>query len=303
MTTLPLQRVRRPDLAELLSNRAAEVVDIRAGSRPMTHRVTVADRATRRELLCAVVASCDEGVPAVEEEGRLLVELRRGDHSPAVRAAPRHVGVAEHAGRPVLLMTPLSGRRLSTRARLGSRDVAGVFEWLAALREGPRLAPVPIDLGRAAVETLTAQSVSDPVVLRVLEPVMRSRDRLEDFQVRPVISHGSLSTQRISMEAGRVVGVEDWACATLAGDPVRDLVGFAVACAGLNLGSLLNGRSAVPSTLRRGVRAGLRSLDVDPRLYADALVLAVAEWAAEPSPARRYAGLAALLSCTPAIKE
>jgi hypothetical protein len=303
MTTLPLQRIRRPDLAELLTNRAAEVVDIRAGSRPMTHRLTVADRTTRRELLGAVTASCDEGVPAVEEEGRLLVELRRGDHGPGVRVASRHVGVAEHAGRPVLLMSPLPGRRLSAGARLGSRDVAGVFEWLAALREGPRLDPVPVDLGREAVEILTAQSVSDPVVLRVLELVVRSRDRLEDVQVRPAVTHGSLSMDKIAVASGRVVGVEDWACATLRGDPVRDLAGFAVACAGLDLESLLTGRNAVPSTLRRGVRAGLRSLAVDPRLYADVLVLAVAEWAAEPTLLRRHAGLAALLSCTPAIKE
>jgi hypothetical protein len=42
---------------------------------------------------------------------------------------------------------------------------------------------------------------------------------------------------------------------------------------------------------------------VDPRLYADVLLLAVAEWAAEPTLLRRHAGLAALLSCTPAIKE
>jgi hypothetical protein len=303
MTTLPLQRVRRPDLAELLSNRAAEVVDIRAGSRPMTHRLTVADRATRRELLGAVAASCEEGVPAVEEEGHLLVELRRGDHTPAVRVAPRHVGVAEHAGRPVLLMTPLPGRRLSARTRPGSRDVAGVFDWLGGLRAGPRLDPVPIDLGREAVETLTAQSMSDPVVARVLELVACSRDRLEGLQVRPAVTHGSLSMEKITVEGGRVAGVEDWACATLAGDPVRDLAGFAVACAALNLASLLTGRNAVPSTLRRGVRAGLRSLGVDPRLYADVLVLAVAEWAAEPALPRRHAGLVALLSCTPAIKE
>jgi hypothetical protein len=42
---------------------------------------------------------------------------------------------------------------------------------------------------------------------------------------------------------------------------------------------------------------------VDPRLYADVLVLAVAEWAAEPALPRRHAGLAALLSCVPVIKE
>jgi hypothetical protein len=303
MTTLPLQRVRRPNLAELLSNGAAEVIDIRAGSRPMTHRLTVADRATRRELFCAVAGSCEEGVPAVEEEGRLLVELRRGDYGPAVRVAPRHVGVAEHAGRPVLLTTPLPGRRLSARTRPGSRDVAGVFEWLAGLRAGLRLDPVPVDLGREAVETLMSQSISDPVVSRVLEPVARSWDRLDGLRVPPAVTHGSLSMEKITVEGGRVVGVEDWGCATLAGDPVRDLAGFAVACAGLDLGTLLNGRNAVPSTLRRGVRAGLRSVGVDPRLYADVLVLALAEWAADPSLLRRHAGLAALLSCTPDIKE
>jgi len=296
MMTLPVQRTNhRRGLAELLTDSSAEVVDVRAGSRPLTHRLTVCERGSGRALFTAVTADRDEAAPAVEQEGRLLVELRRGDYGPGALVAPRHIGVAEHGGRSVLLLSPVTGRPLGSAGRQPTRrDVAAVVEWLGALWDGSRLDSSPSDLGAAALDVLLARHSSDPGRTDVLERVSAARDRIGQVRVRRTTSHGSLSPDKVGVERDRVLGVEDWACGTVAGDPLRDLGGFAVACVGLRIDVLLTSRRSLATALRSGVRKGLMSLGVDAHLCADVLVLAVAEQAAATDEGRRRAGLAAL---------
>ena len=79
MTTIPMPRTtHRTALAELISDCCAEITDVRAGSRLQTHRLTICERGSQRALFTAVIADRDEATAAVEQEGRLLVELRRG---------------------------------------------------------------------------------------------------------------------------------------------------------------------------------------------------------------------------------
>jgi hypothetical protein len=110
------------------------------------------------------------------------------------------------------------------------------------------------------------------------------------------MSHGSLTMEKVAVERGRVVGVEDWACCTVAGDPLRDLGRLAVSSAGSRVDRLLRDRRAVVSALRAGVKQGLRCLGLDPRLCPDVLILTLAEQAGGADQGRRRAGLDALQS-------
>jgi hypothetical protein len=296
MTTLPLQRTtHRPSLAKLVTESCAEVVDVRVGSRPHTHRLTVSERLSQRPLFTAVTADRDEAVPAVEQEGRLLVELRRDDCGDAALVAPRHMGVAEHAGRPVLIASPVAGVPLGSTGRQPSRrDVGAVVEWLTALWDGSRQDRAPSELGAAALGVLLERHAFEPDRSGVLDRVSLARDRLSRVLVSRTISHGALSPDKVAVERDRVVGVEDWACGAVAGDPLRDLGSFVVACAGLQIDLLLTSRRSLATALRAAMRRGLTSLGVDGHLSDEVLVLAVAEHAAASDVGRRRAGLASL---------
>jgi hypothetical protein len=296
MTTLPLPRTtHRPALDELISDRCAEITDVRAGSRSQTHRVTVCERASGQALFTAVIADREEATAAVEHEGRLLVELRRGDHGPAARVAPRHIGVAEHRGRPVLLVSPTAGPPLGSAGRRPTRrDVAAVIDWLVALWDGGRPDSCPPDLGAAAVDALLTRHSSDAARAAVLDRLCVARARLSRVRVPQTISHGALTADQVVVTQDRVTDVDDWGCGTVAGDPLRDLASFAVACADLRMDYLLRSRRSVATALRGGVRRGLAALGVDPQLGGEVLLLAIAEQAAATDERRRQAGLQAL---------
>lgn len=306
MTTLPIQRSRIPrrDLFDLLTENSAEVTDVSAGSRPLTHRLTVSDRATGRPLFIAVTADRDESVPAVEHEGRLVVELRRGRYGAAALVAPRHVDVVQHGGRLVVLLSPSPADVMSAHGRrLRSRDVAAVVEWLSALWAGGRVEAGDCELGAAAYDVLLARYAAAGTPDAVLERVALARERLSAVQVRRTTAHGSLCPSKVAVQRDRVVGVDDWAWGSVSGEPLRDLAGFAVACVDLRLDLLLTGRGPLPGALRGGVRRGLQALGLDPRLMADVLVLAVAEHAASTVDEQRHAGLSALQSYLASTKE
>jgi hypothetical protein len=294
----------RPTLAELVSDRCAEITDVRAGSRSQTHRLTICERGSRRALFTAVIADREESTAAVEHEGRLLVELRRGDYGLAARVAPRHIGVAEHVGRPVLLMSPPAGPPLgSTGHRPTRRDVAAVIEWLAALWDGGRPDSCPTDLGASAVDALLTRHSADAARADVLDRLCIARARLSRVRVPQTLSHGALTPDRITVTQDRVTGVDDWGCGTIAGDPLRDLAGFAVACAELQMDFLLGSRRSVATALRAGIRTGLTALGVDAHLCDEVLLLAVAEQAAATDETRRQAGLRALDAFLALTKE
>jgi len=305
MTTIPMPRTtHRAGLAELISDRCAEITDVRAGSRLQTHRLTICERGSRRALFTAVIADRDEATAAVEHEGRLLVELRRGDYGPASLVAPRHVGVAEHIGRPVLLTSATAGPPLGSAGRRPTRrDVAAVIEWLIAIWDGGRPDSGPTDLGATAVDALLTRHSSDADRADVLDRLCVARARVSRARVPRTVSHGALSLDRITVARDRVTGVDDWGCGTIAGDPLRDLASFAVACAGLRLDFLLKSRRSVAAALRAGVRTGLAALGVDGRLCDEVLLLAVAEQAAATDEQRRQAGLQALDAFLALTKE
>jgi hypothetical protein len=296
MTTIPMPRTtHRPALAKLISDRCAEITDVRAGSRWQTHRLTICERGSRRPLFTAVIADREESTAAVEHEGRLLVELRRGDYGPAALVAPRHIGVAEHCGRPVLLLSPPVGPPLGSAGRRPTRrDVAAVVEWLVALWDGGRQNRCPPDLGAAAVDALLTRHSSEAERAGILDRLCVARARVSRVRVPQTMSHGALSPDRVTVTQDRVTGVDDWGRGTIAGDPLRDLAGFAVACADLRMDFLLSSRRSVATALRAGIRRGLTALGVDTQLGGELLLLAVAEHAAATDERRRQAGLEAL---------
>jgi len=296
MTTVPMPRTtHRTALAELISDRCAEITDVRAGSRLQTHRLTICERGSRRPLFTAVIADREESTAAVEHEGRLLVELRRGDYGSAALVAPRHIGIAEHCGRPVLLVSPTAGLPLDPAGgRPTRRDVAAVIEWLIALWDGGRPDSCPPDLGATAVDALLTRHSADADRAAVLDRLCLARARLSRVRVPQTISHGALTPDRVAVTQDRVTGVDDWGCGTIAGDPLRDLASFALASANLRMDYLLRSRRSVATALRAGIRRGLAALGVDTQLGGEVLLLAIAEQAAATDERRRQTGLEAL---------
>jgi hypothetical protein len=195
----------------------------------------------------------------------------------------------------VLLVSPVAGLPLGAAGgRLTRRDVAAVIEWLVALWDGGRPDSCPPDHGAAAVDALLTRHSSDADRTGVLDRLCVARARLSRVRVPQTIGHGALTPDRVTVTQDRVSAVDDWGCGTIAGDPLRDLAGFALACADLRMDYLLRSRRSVATALRAGIRRGLTALGVDTQLAGEVLLLAIAEQAAATDERRRQAGLEAL---------
>ena len=260
---------------------------------------------------------------AVEAEARLLVDLDRVAGQAASAAIPRVIAMLGFEGRTAVATTAVPGAPMSssylerrhTRSRQRvAADFAAVAEWLAGFQRATAGERAQLEMDGGVTAGLRARFGGDERLGGDLERLTEIHARLRRNSVRRTAVHGDFWFGNVLLADGRVSGVIDWEAGATAGEPVRDLVRFALIYAlyldartrsgrrvpshpglradgcGAGVEFALNGEGWFPELFRSFLREGLSRLGASPASWRDAALAGIAEVAAftdEPAFARR----------------
>jgi aminoglycoside phosphotransferase (APT) family kinase protein len=283
-------------------------------SRDPNAKVTIllVARETGRPLYAVKVPTTDGAAAAVEAEMRVLDHVRRATPATLAETLPRVVDVLDFEGRPVAVASAVPGtpmtvsymraRHTATRSRV-ARDLDALGAWLAAFQDATAAASMPLDMD-AEVRLRLERRFSGEELGDALDRLAEIHGRLSGAAVPRTAVHGDLWFGNVLLQDGRVAGVVDWEAGAAVGEPVRDLVRFALMYAlyldrrtragrkvrghdglragawGAALGFALDGAGWFPDLFRGFLADGLRRLGAPPERWRDAALAGVAEVAA-----------------------
>jgi len=264
-------------------------------------------------MLVVKAPTTDVAAGAVEREIEVLQRLRRLHPWRVMPTLPQVVGVLDYAGRPAMVTTAVPGmpiaagylrwRHTASRERVAA-DFAAAAAWLAELQSETAGDPAPLDLDGGVTARLRERFDGDELLGSDLERLARIHQRLSTNVVRRTAVHGDFWSGNVLLGAGRVTGVVDWEAGSLVGEPVRDLVRFALMYAlyldrrtrpgrrvkghrqlranawGAGVEYGLDGDGWFPELFRRFVCHGLSRLGAAPECWRDAVLAGIAEVAA-----------------------
>lgn len=295
-------RVGEPDLRSLLL----------LTSRDPNAKVTVLlfRPGDRRPAYTLKLPTTGPAETATRREQHLLHDLRRADLGPLAATLPRPLAEVDAQGRRALLMTAVGGSPMFTayhrwRHTASQSAVRADFDaagcWLADFQRRTAGPPGPPDRGRATLAVLRRRFPEETAALARLEHVQAVLARA----VAPSTAvHGDFWAGNLLVSGGRVTGVVDWEAGSTSGDPVGDLVRFALSYAlyldrhtrpsgsvpghpGLRAGRwgagveyAITGEGWFPDLFRAFVRRGLVRLGIPPALWRPAVLAGLAEVAA-----------------------
>jgi aminoglycoside phosphotransferase (APT) family kinase protein len=213
-----------------------------------------------REALVVKVPTTPAAARAVENEARLLVELRRmqlGDLAPKL---PRYVGTVEVGGLRALVATRLPATPMSVSyhrwlhtatPRRVRRDFAMAGAFLAALQDRTSGPPDTLVWPRQVVDGVQGRWDGHDSLPRALSLLEGARERLENHRLPRVAVHGDYWFGNLLASGECVAGVVDWEAGELNGCPLADLARFA-----LSYSLYLDRHTRVGSAVRghRGLR-------------------------------------------------
>jgi hypothetical protein len=259
------------------------------------------------------VPTTDVARDAVETEGHLLVDLQRRRPTHVLSTIPRVIDLVLFEGRRGLVTAGLGGRPMSASylrwrhcadPRTVSADLNAVSRWLASFQRDTSGARSPIDICAGLTERLSARFADEPSLAEDLEALARIDRRLREEAAPRTAVHGDLWFGNILLRGGEVSGVIDWEFGAISGEPLRDLVRFALVYAayldrhtrsggrvaghrklradawGAGIRFAVDGSGWFPDLLRAFVTEGLERLGVDRRRWRDALLAGLLEIAA-----------------------
>jgi hypothetical protein len=219
----------------------------------------------------------------------------------------------ELTGTRALVTTALPGSPMTTRyhawRHLGNpsavtADFLSVEAWLGAFQGASAGTRRPIDLGGGATAILRKRFGAEPELDASLAALAAVHARLRTTTTPRTAVHGDFWFGNVLMAAEKVSGVIDWEAGAASGEPVRDLVRFALTYAlyldrhtragrgvaghrGLRAGEwgagiiwTLEGKGWFPDLVREFVQRGLARLGADPELWREAMLAGLAEVAA-----------------------
>jgi aminoglycoside phosphotransferase (APT) family kinase protein len=276
-----------------------------------------------RPMLVAKAPTTSAAARAVEAEIELLQALRRLHPWSIIHTLPRVVDVVELEGRPVMVTTALPGvtmattymrwRHTASRDRVAA-DFAAAQAWLAELQSQTAGELAPLDLDGGVAERLRDRFDGHSQLGSDLDRLAAIHERLGGNLVRRSVVHGDFWPGNVLLTGGRVSGVVDWEAGCLTGEPVRDLMRFALMYAlyldrrtrpgrrvkghrqlradawGAGVDYALDGHGWFPELFRRFVRHGLSRLGATPECWRDCVLAGIAEVAAltdDPDFSRR----------------
>jgi aminoglycoside phosphotransferase (APT) family kinase protein len=183
-------------------------------------------------------------------------------------------------------------------------DFACVGAWLAALQERTASARRPVDFGGELPEALRRRFHDLPAIEETSRQLVQVQAALAATQTPLTVVHGDFWIGNVLTKDGSVSGVVDWEGGAAGGEPIRDLVRFALAYAlyldrharageevvghtGLVAGTwgagviyAVQGEGWFPDLFRGFVRDGLSRLGSAPELWREAALAGLAEIAA-----------------------
>jgi aminoglycoside phosphotransferase (APT) family kinase protein len=283
----------------------------------------------------AVKAPTTEGAArSVGVEMRLLVDLAKLPLGQIVDTIPHVVGVVDFNGRQAAVTTALQGTPMTTTyarwrhtasPRRVARDFAAVADWLADLQRWTATHVTPVDMDAGVASRLGSRFADDKQIASDLDRLAELHETLRQQSVPRTAVHGDLWSGNVLVTGGSVTGVVDWECGSVSGEPVRDLVRFAlmyalyldrrtkpgrgvVGHAGLRAGQwgvgveyALDGTGWFPELFRRFLGDGLARLGASPQSWRNVAIAGIAEVAAltdEQEFARRHLELFRRVSST-----
>jgi len=277
-----------------------------------------------RPVLAVKVPTTDQAGSAIDAEWHLLEYLNGLQPKHVSGTIPRTVDLVDFEGRRALVMTAVAGvpmttsylrrRHTATPARV-AEDFAAVEAWLADLQRATNGPSAPLNMDCGVVVRLTSRFREDERLGEDLDQLAEIYARLRGNTVPRTVVHGDFWFGNVLLAGGRVSGVVDWEGGATSGEPVRDLVRFALMYAlyldlralagrriaghrrladgswGAGVEYALDGTGWFPDLFRRFLGDGLASLGASPASWRDAALAGIAEVAAltdEEGFARRH---------------
>jgi aminoglycoside phosphotransferase len=286
-------------------------------------------------VLAVKAPTTDRAAAAVEAEAKALLELAESGHPGVGEGIPRIVDFLDLEGRTAVVMTALQGTPMSTLYlrrrhtaspdRVGA-DFAAAARWLATFQAESASAPAPLDMDGGVRSLLQLRFTGAHGLDGDLERLGQICTRLAQHKVPRTAVHGDLWFGNLLVAKGDITGVVDWEAAAVSGEPVRDLVRFALMYAlyldrrarpgrevaghpgltasvwGAGVDYALNGSGWFPDLFRHFLSSGLARLGAPRTAWRDAALAGIAEVAAltdDDAFARRHLELFRSLSRTP----
>lgn len=281
---------------------------------------------TRRPALAVKVPTTDAAADAIAAERRVLVGLE--DLGPRLAATiPRVVDAVEFRGRVGIVMTAKPGtpmttaylrpRHLADPERVGEH-FAAAEAWLTEFHRETAARPAPVDMDGGVAARLATRFADDPKIGDSLARLAENQARLAESTTPRTAVHGDLWFGNVLMTGADASGVVDWEAGAGVGEPLRDVVRFAIMYAlfldrgtragrrvaghpdlragrwGAGVEYALEGRGWFPDRFRRFVADGLDRLGASPAAWRDAALAGIAEVAAltdDPDFARQTLSL------------
>lgn len=285
-----------------------------------------------RPELAVKAPTTDAASITVQNELSLLQQLRGVITDDALlETIPHVVDVYDFEGRPAMVVNALSGFPMATayhrwrrtaRPALVLADFRAAGDWLAQFQRGTQGDPSATDLDAGTSAALRQRFPHEPALDAVLRDLDHTNDRFADVKTLRTAAHGDLWFGNLLTADGRITGVVDWERGALNGEPVRDLVHFAITYAlyldrhtrpgrpvaghpgliagpwGAGLAYAIQGEGWFPALFRDFIQDGLRRLGAPPEFWREAALAGIASIAATSGDlewARRHLELAVRL--------
>ena len=227
-----------PDLRTLLNTPGSRVVMLDASRDPNSGvTLLVTAPGSTEPHLAVKIATTAAAAEVITREARLLVELRRRPLPRVDRTLPRHMGVFDTDGMLASVTTVVPGVPMRTiyhefrhLARPDSvrGDFAAAQSWLMALHADSIAAAAPIALLDGLAAQIAARWPGDPRAEELAERLGPLAARLSSAGTQRTVVHGDFWAGNLLISRDTVTGVVDWAAAELSGEPLRDVVRFAL---------------------------------------------------------------------------
>jgi hypothetical protein len=298
-----------------------------------TFLVAAGPKARRRVELAVKIPSTIAAGVAVEQEGRVLVAIRRHPLHEVASTVPRYVESRHIDGRPVLVSTALEGTPMSVRyhaflhtarRREVARDLDQALAWLIRFQEVTSHGVGPVSWPDEVAADLRGRWDGHPRMPVAISRLDGARHRLGGQTTPLTAVHGDYWFGNVLVGERGVTGVIDWESGAGSGQPLRDLARFALSYAlyldrhtregrrvlghprlrrnGIAPGITyaLLGTGWLPTLVQGFLCNGLTALGLPRSLWYDVALVGIAEVAASSNSDAFGAEHLALLSSLPA---
>ncbi len=263
-----------------------------------------------RPALVVKVPTTETAESSIAAERHTISDIRARLPDAILATIPRFAELAEADAGLMLVTTALPGIPMSTRyhawRHLASQesvraDFMMADRWLSQFQATSTGEPEAIDLRIDMVDALANRFAREPGLSRSLDRLQSIRTRLGRSRTPRTAVHGDYWFGNILVDRNQVSGVIDWEAGSACGEPVLDLVRFALSYAlymdrharpggrvaghpglhadrwGAGIEYGLEGRGWFPDLFRNFIQGGLKRLGADPASWRDAVLAGLAE--------------------------